>query len=179
MATGNGFVEFTPSGKRVTHGGAGTAYAAYGCRCIECVEANRERARKGQAKRQEAREAGADLKHGLVSTYTNYGCRCDECKAAQVAKCGRYYDQKLSAEVTGSVPRQPIDIERTKTEVLAFIDKTGRIPARATPDLTERKLGGRFWEARYRRKEEWAIEIYDANKPARGRRPLTQTDKLE
>jgi len=50
-------VDFTPSGKSVTHGGSGTAYAHYGCRCDECTVANTARSMRRRARDREARAA--------------------------------------------------------------------------------------------------------------------------
>lgn len=72
-------VNFTPSGKPVTHGGSGTAYANYGCRCEDCKKANSERA--SRRRRERYAEIPPD-NHGKYSTYSNWGCRCPECKEA-------------------------------------------------------------------------------------------------
>lgn len=50
-------VDLKPSGKPVVHGGSGSAYSNYGCRCAECTEAfvvsiyARRRAREGRPPR--------------------------------------------------------------------------------------------------------------------------------
>lgn len=73
-------VDFTPSGKPITHGGSGTAYANYGCRCDECKAANSERTKRRRLERyQETAPPGA---HGKYSTYSNWGCRCEPCSLA-------------------------------------------------------------------------------------------------
>lgn len=73
-------VNFTPSGKPVKHGGSGTAYANYGCRCAECKLANSDRARRRRQER--VTEEPPELAHGKYSTYSNWGCRCDACTQA-------------------------------------------------------------------------------------------------
>ena len=73
----------------VRHGGAGTAYANYGCRCEECTEANRRRIGRRRAERMaQVRESGlpASVEHGL-SAYTNWGCRCEICSEANRRYC--------------------------------------------------------------------------------------------
>jgi len=73
-------VDFTPGGNPVKHGGSGTAYANYKCRCDECTEANTARTKR----RRNARygEAPPEDIHGKYSTYSNWGCRCELCLAA-------------------------------------------------------------------------------------------------
>jgi hypothetical protein len=84
-------VEFTPAGNPVKHGGAGTAYANYGCRCDECTAANAARVARRRAERA-TEEPPADA-HGNASTYTNWRCRCDECTAANSEKCKTYWKE--------------------------------------------------------------------------------------
>lgn len=74
-------VHFTPGGKEVTHGGAGTAYSAYGCRCEPCTRANADRVRRRQQERR-PEEMPATSKHGTYSAYVNWNCRCQRCKGA-------------------------------------------------------------------------------------------------
>jgi hypothetical protein len=78
-------VDFTPTGKPVTHGGPGTAYVHYGCRCDECREANTRRKLRADRNRWLRMTIGESepSKHGKVSTYTNWGCRCEPCTTAQ------------------------------------------------------------------------------------------------
>jgi len=81
------------------HGGAGTAYSHYGCRCDECRAANA--ARKKRRDKERARLLAAGLvnpTHGEVSTYSNYLCRCDECRAAWSERCRRYKADRRRAE---------------------------------------------------------------------------------
>jgi len=66
----------------VKHGGAGTAYAHYGCRCEECTEANRKRVARRRAERTAAPKDDNDPRHGSYSFYSNHGCRCDKCRSA-------------------------------------------------------------------------------------------------
>lgn len=69
----------TPAGNPVRHGGSGSAYANYGCRCEPCTEANRVRV----ARRRAERSADAPgVVHGSRSTYLNWGCRCESCTQA-------------------------------------------------------------------------------------------------
>jgi hypothetical protein len=53
----------------------GAAYYTATFYCLDC------RTRK---------EAGADLKHGTVTTYRIYKCRCEECKEANNAAARRW-----------------------------------------------------------------------------------------
>lgn len=92
-----GIVTHTPSGKTVKHGGAGTSYVHYGCRCLECTEANRARHVRGHESRH-SREIPETVKHGKAGTYVNWGCRCEPCTKAQTDKCNSYYAKNLSAE---------------------------------------------------------------------------------
>lgn len=79
-------VNFTKTGKPVTHGGSGTAYANYGCRCDACTEANTIRVEiRRRARLREG--VPSDAVHGSSSTYSNWGCRCDECRAAHSEGC--------------------------------------------------------------------------------------------
>ena len=90
-------VNFTPGGKPVTHGGAGTAYANYGCRCDECTLANRFKVARRQAERRYEKVPSEEM-HGKQSTYINWSCRCEPCSAAHSAVCKRnYYNRKEEA----------------------------------------------------------------------------------
>jgi hypothetical protein len=81
-------VDVTPAGNPVQHGGTGAAYSNYGCRCVECTEANRARAERRRAQRK--REGPAKDAHGTLSTYANWSCRCVWCRrAAAVAAADR------------------------------------------------------------------------------------------
>ncbi len=81
-------VDVTPAGNPVQHGGTGSAYSNYGCRCEECTEANRTRAERRRAQRK--REGPAKDAHGTLSTYNNWSCRCVWCRrAAAVATAVR------------------------------------------------------------------------------------------
>lgn len=71
-------VDFTPSGKPVTHGGSGNAYSNYGCRCDECKKANRDRVNRRRAER----DSNEALVHGKATTYSNWRCRCEPCSEA-------------------------------------------------------------------------------------------------
>lgn len=89
-------VYYTPGGKLVTHGGSGNAYSNYGCRCLECREANTARYERRREERRALIEAGEEpegVKHGEDSTYTNWGCKCEPCTAAHARKCSEYYHQ--------------------------------------------------------------------------------------
>lgn len=91
-------MEFTPGGKPVTHGGSGTAYANYGCRCPECTVANAERI--GRRRRERRFEPIPDwVQHGVYTTYTNWSCKCDPCKAAGAVK-NRETHQRRKARAT-------------------------------------------------------------------------------
>ena len=85
-------VDFTKSGKPVTHGGTGAAYAHQGCRCEECRAANTARVARRTAER--AREQPPT--HGKYSTYNNWGCRCEPCTKANTDKSLSYYRNVLS-----------------------------------------------------------------------------------
>jgi hypothetical protein len=76
-------VDFTASGKPVTHGGTGTGYAHHGCRCDDCTDANTERVARRAAERRG--ESPPPESHGKAATYRNWGCRCDRCSAAAAA----------------------------------------------------------------------------------------------
>lgn len=41
-------INYTPTGKPVEHGGSGSAYSNYGCRCKPCTIANTERTARGR-----------------------------------------------------------------------------------------------------------------------------------
>ena len=70
----------------MNHGGDGTAYSNYGCRCDECTEANRVRtARRRNERRAEAKDPD-DPRHGMYSFYANHGCRCDKCGGQPMQK---------------------------------------------------------------------------------------------
>ncbi len=90
------FVKYTPGGKLVKHGGSGTAYANYGCRCDECKQANAERAlRRRKARLKEEPPPGS---HGKYTTYSNWGCRCEFClKAGSEHNKKNYRDRKVKA----------------------------------------------------------------------------------
>ena len=85
-------VDFTPAGGLVKHGGSGTAYANYGCRCEECQEANTERTKRRRRERV-TEEPPADS-HGKPSTYSNWGCKCVECVAAGAVHNKKHYDAR-------------------------------------------------------------------------------------
>lgn len=74
-----GFKTIRPIGgaRDPRHGTIG-GYAYWGCRCIKCLDANREVGRQNLARRR------ADMRpehHGKVYTY-NAGCRCELCVQA-------------------------------------------------------------------------------------------------
>lgn len=92
-----GLVTHTPAGTVVIHGGSGTGYRSYGCRCRACKEANRYRADNDRKKRME-RGIPETVAHGKATTYGNWGCRCDPCTDAWTVKCNTYYAQVLSAD---------------------------------------------------------------------------------
>jgi hypothetical protein len=73
-------VDVTPAGNTVSHGGKGSAYSNYGCRCDECTEANRVRAERRRAERKG--EGPPRDAHGSRSTYSNWSCRCGKCRSA-------------------------------------------------------------------------------------------------
>lgn len=77
-------VDFTPAGNPVNHGGAGTAYSHYGCRCDECTDANTARAHRRSLERRG--ETPPPESHGKASTYNNWSCRCDPCSVAKAAE---------------------------------------------------------------------------------------------
>lgn len=81
-------VHFTPGGKPVTHGGSGTAYANYGCRCEPCTAANLERVSRRRKERSPA-DITDDRMHGKRSTYVNWNCRCEPCVEAHAEACRR------------------------------------------------------------------------------------------
>lgn len=99
-------VYYTPGGKAVTHGGSGNAYSNYGCRCLECRDANTARyeRRREERRAMTARdEIPASVKHGSDSTYTNWGCKCEPCSTAHARKCAEYYNQvKLLKQTEGA-----------------------------------------------------------------------------
>ncbi len=92
------FVKYTPSGKLVTHGGAGTAYASYGCRCDECTAANTVRIERRRRER-DSREG--QFQHGSTGGYRNWGCRCGECTKANKEACARYHNTHRAAREVG------------------------------------------------------------------------------
>lgn len=63
-----------------SHGGSGSGYSNYGCRCEACVLAHRARVRRRREERK-AEGVAAFVQHGL-SAYTNWGCRCFTCTEA-------------------------------------------------------------------------------------------------
>lgn len=107
-----GLVTHTPAGTIVSHGGAGTAYSAYGCRCRACKNANALRVNQ-RRKEREALVKGEGLpetvRHGRASSYSNWGCRCEACSKAHMEKCNGYYTQKLSAEARRESNRESWD----------------------------------------------------------------------
>jgi len=79
------------------HGGAGTAYANYGCRCAECTEANRVRTARRRAERVAEHKDPNDPRHGKVSFYSNHGCRCEKCTTAWSAYCKSAHAKRKAA----------------------------------------------------------------------------------
>lgn len=69
----------------IKHGGAGTAYAHYKCRCAECREANTARCRRARQARA-TKPVPESVKHG-ASCYVNWSCRCDVCREAWRVRC--------------------------------------------------------------------------------------------
>lgn len=76
--------------ERMNHGGSGSTYANYGCRCEECTDANTRRIKRRQAERYAAPKDPDGPRHGKTSFYINHGCRCDKCKAAQSVQNAQY-----------------------------------------------------------------------------------------
>lgn len=74
------------TGEPITHGGSGTSYEHFGCRCFECREANSKRAHR----RRKERKSEKKPVHGKASTYINWECRCYKCKAAHNEKVKAY-----------------------------------------------------------------------------------------
>ncbi len=83
-------VLYTPTGKEVTHGGSGTAYSNYGCRCEPCTEANKVRVDRRRLERINE-EIPESVVHGRPGTYSNWSCRCEPCKTAWAKKCREDY----------------------------------------------------------------------------------------
>jgi hypothetical protein len=81
-------VDVTPAGNTVRHGGTGSAYSNYGCRCVECTEANRARAERRRAERKS--EGAPGHAHGSRSTYSNWSCRCGRCRSAAAVIAEQY-----------------------------------------------------------------------------------------
>lgn len=77
--------------KELKHGGAGTAYSHYGCRCEECKEANRIRVAKRKKQRYLETKDPNDPRHGSSSFYSNHGCRCEKCSEAARIKNHKAY----------------------------------------------------------------------------------------
>lgn len=88
-------VDFTKSGKPVSHGGSGTAYANHGCRCEECTEANTRRVKRRWLERRV--EALPERPHGQYSTYVNWSCRCVECTEAGRLANKKQYEKRKQA----------------------------------------------------------------------------------
>ena len=59
------------------HGGSGTTYAHYKCRCEECRAANNSRTLRRRGERKP--EDNPNPKHGTAAMYKNWNCRCDPC----------------------------------------------------------------------------------------------------
>ena len=74
--------------KVIKHGGSGSAYANYGCRCEECTEAHSKRIKRRQYERALEPKNPNDPRHGTYSFYNNHGCRCGPCKES-----ARAYDK--------------------------------------------------------------------------------------
>lgn len=167
-------VTHKPSGKPVKHGGSGTSYVHYGCRCLECTEANRARATRGRADRY-SREIPETVPHGKASTYSNWGCRCEACSADWKIKCDTYYSRVLSAEARYEAEMKAYEAgkrkgpkptfkkrDMTDSEVLLrqFAKENGRLPQRRSKSADERRLFYRLKAARDTHKE-WAAEIWN------------------
>lgn len=107
-----GMVTHTPAGIIIQHGGAGTAYSTYGCRCRACKSANTLRVNQ-RRKEREALVKGdglpASIQHGKSSSYRNWGCRCEACTTAHTEKCNGYYARNLSAEARREANRESWD----------------------------------------------------------------------
>lgn len=86
-------VDFTPTGKPVVHGKAGS-YQRHGCRCLKCRRANSEASREWRARikgtgPQEVKPY-TPPKHGTRRGY-GLGCSCDPCMEANRAYAGGAY----------------------------------------------------------------------------------------
>ena len=77
-----------------SHGASG--YVAYGCRCVVCTRANRERVNRRRLERVAAPKDPNDQRHGKQSFYINHGCRCEPCTAAHSTACADY-SQRMPA----------------------------------------------------------------------------------
>ena len=77
-----------------SHGAS--AYTNYGCRCVVCTRANRERVNRRRLERIAEPKDPNDPRHGKSSFYRNHGCRCEPCTAANVAAC-RDYNRRAAA----------------------------------------------------------------------------------
>lgn len=67
-----------------------STYRNWGCRCVQCVQANTlavANARKAMRERLAADPTLAP--HGVNSTYVNWGCRCRHCKDAHAEAARR------------------------------------------------------------------------------------------
>lgn len=77
-----------------THGRSGSAYNR-GCRCEECVQANRQRTITYKERNRIWLDADGvsqrpGLLHGTITAYGAFSCRCVPCRGAQ-AKANRDY----------------------------------------------------------------------------------------
>jgi len=96
MTTTPSRVDHTPSGKPVTHGGSGSDYSHYGCRCDECRAASSNRVIRRRQERA-SNPVPPHIGHGKTSTYNNYGCRCDLCAAAKAEENSAAYQARKEA----------------------------------------------------------------------------------
>lgn len=78
----------------IKHGGTGSSYDNYGCRCQDCKAAHLARHRANKERWRAQPKDPDDPRHGTPSFYNNHGCRCDKCRAVWREKCKRVYDAR-------------------------------------------------------------------------------------
>lgn len=83
-----------------SHGGSGSGYANYGCRCEPCTTAHRLRVRRRREERK-AKGVPEGVQHG-VSAYINWCCRCPVCTEEHSRACRERRQRRLAREQEAS-----------------------------------------------------------------------------
>ncbi len=84
---------------RFDHGGSGSGYRNYGCRCDLCRAAHARSIKRGRENARIRASMPEDTQHGIEATYDRWCCRCPLCKRGKGIADARRRLARLEAEL--------------------------------------------------------------------------------